>query len=217
MSQSNMPGVPGMEAMQGAMEFVRNMWGGGMRMPGMPMPALSVDEINRQIADLKAVESWLQLNMNMLRGTIQALEVQGATLAALQAMGQGMAAMTQPADPGAERAASQPGFSFGFPGADKPGAESESEPAPAAETAAPPPVFDPAAMAASFGNPAAWWNMLQDQFKQAVNTAMVADPEPAAASSTVRKSRARPAAKPAAKTRAAKPTPARNRKPATRA
>src|SRR5690554_1908097 len=119
MTQPEMPGLPGMEAMQGAMDFVRNMWGGvmqapgmqapGMQMPGMPMPALSVEEVNRQIADLKTVESWLQLNMNMLRGTIQALEVQGATLAALQAMGQSMAAMAQPAAAGEGRAES--GFS----------------------------------------------------------------------------------------------------------
>lgn len=221
MNQTDMSGIPGMEAMQGAMEFVRNMWGGGMHMPGMPMPALSVEDINRQIADLKAVESWLQLNMNMLRGTIQALEVQGATLAALQAMGQGMAAMAQPPAQGDGPGAFHPAFPFAFSTAEQPPAEPEREPAPAPETAAPPPVFDPGAMAAAFGNPAAWWNMLQDQFKQAVNTAMAAEPE-SAASAAPKSRAARPAAKTGGKTRAAKPAPAkpapaRKRKPASRA
>jgi hypothetical protein len=31
---------------------------------------------------------------------------------------------------------------------------------------------------AAFANPAAWWNLLQDQFKQAVSTAVAAEPEP---------------------------------------
>ena len=32
---------------------------------------------------------------------------------------------------------------------------------------------------AAFANPAAWWNLLQDQFKQAVSTAVAAEPAPA--------------------------------------
>ena len=63
--------------------FIKNLWG-SMNIPGMVAPPMSVDELDKKIKDLKTVESWLNVNMNMLRGTIQALEVQRATLAALQ-------------------------------------------------------------------------------------------------------------------------------------
>lgn len=98
MTQPNMPNLPGFDAMADTMEFVKNMWGGmkppASAIPGMVMPTLSVEEINKQITDLKAVEAWLTANMNMLRGTIQALEVQSATISTLQSMGQTFA--TQP-------------------------------------------------------------------------------------------------------------------------
>lgn len=90
MIQPTMPNLPGFDAMADTLEFVKNMWGGTQApgaMPGMVMPTLSVEEINKQVADLKAVEAWLGMNMNMLRTTIQALQVQAATLASLHAMG----------------------------------------------------------------------------------------------------------------------------------
>lgn len=143
MTQPNMPNLPGFEAMADTMEFVKNMWGGmkppASAIPGMVMPTLSVDEINKQITDLKAVEAWLTANMNMLRGTIQALEVQSATISTLQSMGQTFTAQ------------------------------------PKAEAPAEPPVataFDPLHASAATANSAAWWNMLQDQFNQAVSSVM---------------------------------------------
>jgi hypothetical protein len=218
MTQANMPGIPGMEAMSGSLDFIKNMWGGGMQMPGMAMPALSVEDIGKQIADLKAVEAWLQLNMNMLRGTIQALEVQSATLSALQSMGQTMALMMQPAASTDGPAASGPGFSFAAPTADKPPVP-EPEPASGQQQAdAPQAAFDAAGMAAAMAhpmaNPMAWWNMLQDQFKQAVDTAMVPEPESAPAPKAKAKA-ARPAAKAKPKARAAAAT-TKKRKPAAR-
>lgn len=190
MSKSGIPnGAPGAGAMTDTFEFVKNMWG-GMKMPGMVMPTMSVDDINKQISDLKAVESWLTLNMNMLRGTIQALEVQSATLATLQAMSANMNAMMQTnKSEAAEKADFVSPFSFSPSAA-------EPAPAPAADGAPQSQSADHAAgMAPPFANPAIWWNMLQDQFKQAVNTATASEPEsePAqpetkAASSTRRKS-----------------------------
>ena len=71
-------------------EFLRKLWATGSGMPGGLMPGLSamtppmdLDEVDKRIHDLKAVESWLQLNTNLLRTTIQGLEVQRATLVAL--------------------------------------------------------------------------------------------------------------------------------------
>ncbi len=90
MTQPDMPSLPGFDAMADTLEFVKKMWGdahASTGIPGMVMPTLSLDEVNKQISDLKAVESWLSVNMNMLRSTIQALEVQGATLSSLHAMG----------------------------------------------------------------------------------------------------------------------------------
>src|ERR1700716_4082110 len=96
MVKSATPNIPGLSAMTDTLEFMKNMRGGmsapGVGIPGMVMPTLSVEEINKQIKDLKAVESWLSVNMNMLRGTIQALEVQSATISTLQAMGQNFSA-----------------------------------------------------------------------------------------------------------------------------
>src|SRR3954447_9664854 len=125
MSNSNTSGTTGAGAMTDTLEFVKNMWG-GMKIPGMAMPTLSVDDINKQIADLKAVESWLTLNMNMLRGTIQALEVQSATISTLQSMGENMSAMmqrgpgTQAASPAGGFSGFEPDFSFAPPTAEKP-------------------------------------------------------------------------------------------------
>lgn len=203
MLKPSMPNIPGMSAMTDTLEFMKNMWGGmstpGMSIPGMVMPTLSVDEINKQIKDLKAVESWLNVNMNMLRGTIQALEVQSATISTLQSMGQTLSSAVK------SGAVAKNAPAFPFPKAaveDEPAHESEPAPTtetkrkvrnelkaefkdapkPAAKAAAKPKAQalspDTASMAAPLANPAIWWNMLQDQFKQVVSAAMA--PEAAA-------------------------------------
>jgi hypothetical protein len=203
MSKLNMSGA---DAMTDTLEFVKKMWG-GMSIPGMVMPTLSVKEINKQIADLKAVESWLTLNMNMLRGTIQALEVQSATISTLHSMSETMSSMVPQAPSG--KARPDRAFSFPPPTAEKPRApQADPQPGSAPDLAA-----DPNAMAAPFANPAAWWNMLQDQFKQAVNTAIVPEAVPVAA----QPKRTPPAGKPknAAEPAAAKAAPSK-RKPASK-
>lgn len=68
-------------------DFIRRMWNNmGFGLPGMVSPTLDVDEIERRIKDLKAVEGWLKMNLGMLQMTIQGLEVQRSTLSAMQAM-----------------------------------------------------------------------------------------------------------------------------------
>lgn len=79
MSQDNNPQDP--------LEFVRGMWGSmGFSLPGMVTPTLDVDELDRRIKDMKAVEGWLKMNLNMLQMSIQGLEMQRAALAAVKAM-----------------------------------------------------------------------------------------------------------------------------------
>lgn len=68
-------------------EFLKMLWGPmGMPMPGMVTPTLNVVEIDKRLAELKSVETWLSMNLNVLKMTIQAMEMQRATLAAMQGM-----------------------------------------------------------------------------------------------------------------------------------
>lgn len=60
----------------------------GFGMPGIVTPTLDVDELDKKIKDLKAVEGWLSMNLSMLQMSIQGLEVQRNTLSSLKAMGE---------------------------------------------------------------------------------------------------------------------------------
>jgi len=66
-------------------EFLKLLWG-PMGLPGMVTPTLDVSEIDKRIAELKSVESWLSMNLNLLKMTIQGMEMQRATLSAMQGM-----------------------------------------------------------------------------------------------------------------------------------
>lgn len=105
MTQPHASPIPGMSD---AFDFVRNLWG-AMSVPGLAAPTLSVDELDKRIADLKAVEAWISMNATMLRGTIHTLEVQRATIATLRSMGSSMA----DAMPQAASADAQPGAQAG--------------------------------------------------------------------------------------------------------
>jgi hypothetical protein len=75
----------GASGMSDPLGWIKRLWG-SMQVPGMVTPPMSLDELDQKIQDLKTVESWLNVNMSMLRGTIQTLEVQRATLSALQSL-----------------------------------------------------------------------------------------------------------------------------------
>lgn len=69
------------------MEFLNTLWGGAaMPLPGLIAPTLDAHEIDKRIADLKAVEGWLKTNLGLLQLTIQGLEMQRATLASLSTL-----------------------------------------------------------------------------------------------------------------------------------
>ena len=59
-------------------------------LPSMIAPTLDVEELDKRIADLRAVEQWLNLNLSMLRTTVQSLEVQRNTIATLKSFGGAM-------------------------------------------------------------------------------------------------------------------------------
>lgn len=212
MIKPNMPNMPGIGNVTDTLEFMKNLWGGmgvpgmtmpGMNLPGMVTPTLSVEEINKRITDLKTVESWLALNMNMLRTTIQALEVQAATIAALQSMGNsfsaGLGAVAKVAGDSAAAMGAGSGGAVGGNGHGARDSFQEHQERESAASATPQPAsrdeIHAASLTAPLVNAAAWWNALQDQFKQAVSSAISPEtevPEPEEA-------KPKPAAKPRAK------------------
>jgi len=69
-------------------EFLKTMWGPmGQSLPGMVTPTLDVNEVDKRITELKTVETWLSMNLNMVKMTVQGLEMQKATLTAFHSMG----------------------------------------------------------------------------------------------------------------------------------
>lgn len=202
MPTPQMPHIPGAAVMTDTLDFVKNLWG-SMSVPGLTAPTLSVDELDKKINDLKAVEAWLNLNMSMLRGSIQALEVQRGTIVTLKSVGASMAAAVNQGSDHKSLFESVPYASAFFhhaaPNPAQPAAQPPQQtqqtppPAPAAPTPAAaatsasapgsaPPASKPdaataaaTAAAAQMANPTVWWNLLQDQFKQAVSTAMTSD------------------------------------------
>ena len=83
---------------QDAVRWFQQLWGGsteaaagarsaGGALPSMMMPTLDVKELEKRIGDLRSVEHWLNLNLSLLRTTIQGLEMQRSTLQAWQALG----------------------------------------------------------------------------------------------------------------------------------
>jgi hypothetical protein len=174
------PPMPNAAGMTDTLEFVKNLWGSmnvpGVGMAGMSGSSLTTEDLDKRIADLKAVESWLNLNLGMLRGTIQALEVQRGTLATLKAMGDSMAQAMQRAGSDPAMAApfaqffAQPAATPTPPPPPAPSLQTDSAKASAGQAEA------AGASAAGSAMPAAvaWWNLLQDQFRQAVSSAMPA-------------------------------------------
>jgi hypothetical protein len=74
-------------------DFLQNLAkGASAPMPKMPnlsswvAPTFNVEELEKRIGELKAVQFWLEQNTNALAATIQALEVQKMTLATLKGM-----------------------------------------------------------------------------------------------------------------------------------
>ncbi len=74
-------------------DFLQNLAKGATQnIPQMPnlgnwvAPTLNVEELDKRIEELKAVQFWLDQNAMALKATIQALEVQKMTLATLKGM-----------------------------------------------------------------------------------------------------------------------------------
>lgn len=96
------------------LNFMRNLWGNmGFTLPGMVAPTFDLDELDKRIKDMKAVEGWLRMNLSMLQMTIQGLEMQRTTVSTVQAMGKMATNAAKSVAPEAapEAAPEQPGSS----------------------------------------------------------------------------------------------------------
>ena len=140
-------------------------------------PTLNVEELDKRIEELKAVQFWLDQNAMALKATIQALEVQKMTLATLKGMNFNMgdvanAFKLKVADTvagGVQKVADKAKTFSGF----------EIPPSPFQATADSKPKVRPKAAAGKADTPAPgvvdpmqWWGALTQQFQNIATTAM---------------------------------------------
>lgn len=132
-------------------------------------PTLNVEELDKRIQELKAVQFWLEQNGTALKATIQALEVQKMTLNALKGMNVSMHDMAQAFSAKPTATAAAPAAA---PAAPKPEAPSAAAKARAKPQKASTP--DRAAATSSTGmvDPMQWWGALTQQFQQIASSAM---------------------------------------------
>ncbi|RUP30852.1 MAG: hypothetical protein EKK45_07860 [Curvibacter sp.] len=168
-------------AVQGAQQGLPNM----PNLSSWVAPTLSVEEIEKRISELKAVQFWLDQNARALAATIQALEVQKMTLATLKGMNFSMgdvakAFQVKTADMVAELqkasanlAAAATAASTASAPTPAPATAPEPEPAPAPEPA-PEPAASQAEAPAAPGviDPLQWWGALTQQFQQIATDAI---------------------------------------------
>lgn len=172
-------------------------------------PTLNVEELDKRIQELKAVQFWLDQNATALKATIQALEVQKMTLATLKGMNFNMGELANAfklkvADSlagGGQSAAEKarifsglevPPSSFGM---DKAVESLPSEPsieAKAATTEAP--------AAAGVVDPMQWWGALTQQFQNIAAEAVKDAAKKAAINTTSNKNAPKNVAKDMAET-----------------
>ena len=162
--------IPGFEFLQSLSQGAAGAAGAGAEAPlaGMAQwvaPTLNAEEIDKRIQELRAVQFWLEQNGRALTATIQALEEQKMTLAALQSMQGGIS----------DWAKASP---FKMPEAAATAAAAAASPAPAPAPATPPPAAAPAPAADAGQAPAAtvdplqWWGALTQQFQQIATQAL---------------------------------------------
>ena len=81
--------MPDEKPPQDPFEMFRRLWGPlGVPLPGMAMPTFDPQEVEKRIAELRSVEAWLNMNLNMVKFSIQGLELQRATLQAMRTAGE---------------------------------------------------------------------------------------------------------------------------------
>ncbi|MES2943540.1 MAG: PhaM family polyhydroxyalkanoate granule multifunctional regulatory protein [Pseudomonadota bacterium] len=142
-------------------------------------PTLNVEELDRRIDELKAVQFWLDQNATALKATIQALEVQKMTLATLKGMNFNMgdvanAFKLKVADSVAGGVQKVADKAKTFSGLEIPPSSflGTGEAAAKAEEAAAPAPVETAAKPEGVVDPMQWWGALTQQFQTIAADAM---------------------------------------------
>ena len=152
-------------------------------------PTISVEELEKRIDELKAVQFWLEQNSRALTATVQALEVQKMTLATLKGMNFSMgdvanafklktadtvmSGVQKAADTVSGAAGAVAGAAARVTGraaAEEAPDETDAEPASAAK--AQPKAKGKAAAESAVVDPMQWWGALTSQFQQIAANAM---------------------------------------------
>jgi hypothetical protein len=198
--------VPGFEFLQSLTKPAQASAGPGPALGGWVAPTLSVEDLDKRIAELKAVLFWLEQNGTALKATIQALEVQKMTLVALKGMNVSLQDMAQafsvkaPPAPSAGSAAAAPAQAPAEPPAAEPPAKPRRQAAKARAASAA--KASPAASGPV--DPMQWWGALTQQFQQIAQAAVADAHSRKSADAPAQTGSAAPAAKPARKGQAAK-------------
>jgi hypothetical protein len=169
--------IPNLSVTDG-FDFVKKIWG-SLPIPSVMNPTTDLDELDKRISDLKAVEQWLNVNLSMLRATIQGLEVQRGTIATIKSFSSNLGLGGDRASD-VNQAVNEEIIRNAMQAAVAP------PPVPRVEPVAPKmPDPEPASSAASgaaaqesskamVSNATAWWGLLQDQFNKVVASAAMA-------------------------------------------
>ena len=173
--------------------FLKAQWpdlGSSFQMPQAAMSSLDPQVIDKRIEDLKTVEQWLGFNLNLVRSTIQGLEIQKGTLAAIQSFQQSMQDFGQ--------TVSSKGSEIG------PDAEDEASPEQAASLNQ---TLNQAVNQAAMAQASDWWNGVQQQFQTFVKAAQQASGPVAAPADSVKakKGPSNSKSEPRARTTSSKP------------
>ncbi len=168
--------VPGFDFLQNLAKSASGPAAATGAVPGMSSwvaPTLSVEELDKRIQELKAVQFWLEQNGTALKATIQALEVQKMTLTTLQGMNVNMAELAKAFTARAPQASAPAAEPTPAPAAQapaEPAPRSEPKPAPKAKRSSQARAGQPAAGAAV--DPMQWWGSLTQQFQNIASAAM---------------------------------------------
>lgn len=174
--------IPGFDFLQSLSQGAAAGAGANAPLAGMAQwvaPTASIEDIDKRIQELRAVQFWIEQNARALTATIQALEVQKMTLAALQSMQGNINEWAKASPFKMPEAAAAPGAGAAGP--------APSTPPPAGTPAADPSASSAAGAAAAAGpaagtangtvDPLQWWGALTQQFQQIAAQALQ---EPAA-------------------------------------
>ena len=167
-------------------DFLQNLAkGASSSIPQLPnlsnwvAPTISVEELEKRIEELKAVQFWLEQNSRALAATIQALEVQKMTLATLKGMNFSMgdvanAFKLKAADTVTSAAEAVAGAAARVTGRAEEEAPPAQDEAPASKTKAKASKKTQAAStpAPSVVDPLQWWGALTTQFQQIAGEAL---------------------------------------------